>query len=280
MDYQDILYEVDDPVATVTLNRPDKLNAMTLRTILELHHVMVEAENDSAVVGIVLTGAGRGFCAGLDMSALEAMQQAGTTHVSEVLPELAGFEPEDPELGPDFRHGMTHLLALRKPLIAAINGPGAGLGFSVAMMCDLRFMASDAVLTPSFSQRGLVAEHGTSWLLPRLLGSARALDVLWSGRKIDGNEAYELGMVNRVVAGDQLLDEAKGYLRNLAATASPTSLMHMKRQVYEDLMRPLGAAMEGAEELQEASMKWPDLQEGVAAFLEKRPPKFQRIGGE
>jgi len=280
MEYQELLLDIDDPVATITLNRPEKLNALTLRTILELRHALAEAEGSDAVVGIVLTGAGRGFCAGLDMGALAAMENAGTTNIVDVVPELAELAAAADDLGQDFSHGMNYLMAMRKPLLAAINGPGAGLGFSIAMMCDLRFMAEDAVLNPAFAQRGLVAEHGTSWLLPRLMNSARALDVLWSGRKIDGNEAYELGMVNRVLPVDQLLETAQGYIRTLAATASPTSLMHMKRQVYQDLMRPLGTAMEAAEELMEASMNWPDLKEGIAAFVEKRPPKFRRIGDD
>jgi enoyl-CoA hydratase/carnithine racemase len=280
MDYQELLLSIDDPVATITLNRPDKLNALTLRAMLELRHALIEAERSTAVVGIVLTGAGRGFCAGLDLGALAAMEKAGTTKIEEVVPELAELDVATDDLGEDFARGMTYLLALRKPLLAAINGPAAGLGFSIAMMCDLRFMASDAVLNPAFAQRGLVAEHGNSWLLPRLMGSARALDVLWSGRKIDGSEAHELGMVNRVLPADRLLGEAQDYIRQLAATASPTSLMHIKRQVYADLMRPLGPAMEASEALTEASMKWPDLKEGIAAFVEKRLPRFARIGAD
>jgi enoyl-CoA hydratase/carnithine racemase len=148
------------------------------------------------------------------------------------------------------------------------------------MMCDLRFMSDAGTLTTAFAQRGLVAEHGTSWLLPRLLGTSRALDVLWRGRPIASDEADELGLVDRVLPADALLDAAGDYIRELAATASPTSLMLIKRQVYRDLMRSLGPAMATTDRLIEASMSWPDLREGIAAFVEKRPPRFQRIKGD
>jgi enoyl-CoA hydratase/carnithine racemase len=280
MDYQEILYGVDDPVATITFNRPDRLNALTTRTIMELRHALAEAERSEDVVGIVLTGAGRGFCAGLDMETLAAMQRAGTTNLGDLVPELAAARPGDVELGPDFEHGFAFFMSLRKPVLAAINGPCAGLGFSIAMLCDLRLMAETAIFNTAFAQRGLVAEQGMSWVLPRLIGAARALDVLWTDRKIDAHEALSLGLVSRVMAQEQVLAEAQGYLRQLAATASPTSLMHIKRQVYSDLMRPLGVALQETDRLMEASIKWPDLKEGIAAFVEKRPPKFPRIGSE
>jgi enoyl-CoA hydratase/carnithine racemase len=169
-------------------------------------------------------------------------------------------------------------MSLRKPVIAAINGPCVGLGFSFAMFSDLRFMSTAAMLSTAFSGLGLVGEHGMAWLLPRLIGISNALDVLWSGRRIDAEEALSLGLVQRVVEPDQLLEQAQGYIRQLALTASPTSLMHMKRQVYSYLMQPLRTAMAETETLQDQSMTWPDLAEGMAAFAEKRPPNFRRIG--
>lgn len=280
MDYQELLFDIADPVATVTLNRPDKLNAVTPRTMLELGHALAEAEHSEAVVGIVITGAGRGFCAGLDLELLGEMQHTDSPDTTGDMSELAGARPGDPGLGPDFERGGTCLLSLRKPVVAAINGPCAGFGFSLAMLCDLRFMSRAAVLSAAFSQLGLVAEHGMSWLLPRLIGTSRALDVLWTGRRISSEEALSLDLVNRVVEPDQLLEEARGYIRQLASTVSPTSLMHMKRQVYTHLMKPLGEAMEETETLQDQSMTWPDLQEGIAAFRDKRPPKFPRVTGD
>jgi enoyl-CoA hydratase/carnithine racemase len=139
-------------------------------------------------------------------------------------------------------------------------------------------MSEAAALSTAFSGLGLVAEHGTAWLLPRLIGISKTLDVLWSGRKIGAEEALSLGLVHRVVEPDQLLEQAQGYIRQLARTASPTSLMHMKRQVYSYLMQPLRTAMAETETLQDQSMTWPDLAEGMAAFAEKRPPNFRRIG--
>ena len=133
------------------------------------------------------------------------------------------------------------------------------------------------MFTTVFAQRGLVAEHGTSWVLPRLIGPARALDILWSGRKVDGQEALQLGVANRVFAPERLLEESQAYIRDLAARCSPTSLMHMKQQVYRQLMQPLGDSMRETNRLQDASVRWPDLAEGVASFVERRPPKFGRV---
>jgi enoyl-CoA hydratase/carnithine racemase len=278
MDYQHLLLEIDDPVATVTLNRPDKLNALTLRTTDELRHALIEADRDEAVVGIVLTGAGRGFCAGLDLSDVEEMERAGSTDISDAGADLADGEPHDPHASADFERPCSYLMSLRKPVIAAINGPCVGLGFSFAMFSDLRFMSSAAMFSTAFSGLGLVAEHGTAWLLPRLIGISKTLDVLWSGRRIGAEEALSLGLVHRVVEPDQLLEQARDFIRQLALTASPTSLMHMKRQVYSYLMQPLRSAMADTETLQDQSMTWPDLAEGIAAFTEKRPPNFPRIG--
>jgi enoyl-CoA hydratase/carnithine racemase len=274
--YQDLIFDVDDPVATITLNRPEKLNAMTDRTLRELSHALASAEADERVVGIVLTGAGRAFCAGLDMQSLNAMQEAGTMAAIRTQDDVPPSTPGAPR-PPDFAIGSTYLMAIRKPLIVAINGACAGLGFSIAMMCDMRFIAEGAFLTTAFAQRGLVAEHGMSWVLPRLIGASRALDVLWSGRRVSAAEAAELGLVNRVVSEGDVVVEAADYIRQLAATASPNSLRHMKLQVYADLQQRLGPAMEHTIDLQEQSSQWPDLKEGVASFTERRPPNFERL---
>ena len=235
-----MLLEIDDPVATITLNRPDKLNAMTLRTTDELRHALIEADRSRAVVGIVLTGAGRGFSAGLDLGEVEEMERAGSTDVSRTAADPAVRRTASTQhASADFERPCSYLMSLRKPVIAAINGPCVGLGFSFAMFCDLRFMSAAAMLSTAFSGLGLVGEHGTAWLLPRLIGISKTLDVLWSGRKIGAEEALSLGLVHRVVEPDQLLEQAQGYVRQLARTASPTSLMHMKRQVYSYLMQPL-----------------------------------------
>lgn len=273
--YDEILYEVEEPIATITLNRPDRLNALTQKMLAELRHALAEAEEDRRVVGIVLTGAGRGFSSGMDMDALGATASGSGGGVA-IDPAL-NAQPGDPAMGPDFQVTFSYLLSLRKPLIAAVNGPAAGLGMVIACLCDMRFAGENAVFRTAFGQRGLIAEHGSSWILPRLLGPARALDVLWTSRKITAREALELGLANRVVEGDPA-EAARAYVRDLAKTTSPTSLMVMKQQVYQHLMLPLGPAMEDANRRMAESLRRPDFKEGVSSFVERRPPKFGRIG--
>jgi len=272
--YQEILYEVNDPVATITLNRPEKLNALTTRMLAEIRHAVAEAERDERVVGIVLTGAGRGFCAGMDMEALDDI--SGGTRRSEDLSELEA-NPGDPAMGENFEVTYTYLLAVRKPLIAAINGACAGLGFCFALLCDMRFVEREAKLTTAFSQRGLVAEHGASWLLPRIVGPSRALDLLWSARKITGEEAQSLGLVDRLCGHAEAAEAARAYIEQLAATASPASLKVMKQQIWRHLNMELGDAMKETNRLMQESLEREDFREGVRSFIEKRPPEFPRV---
>ena len=275
--YEEILYDVDERIATITLNRPDKLNAVTDRTQQEMRHAIATAEMDEEVVGIILTGAGRGFCAGVDMGSLSQIQEAGEISAMRVETDLEHLEPGDKSMGPDFASGYAYLLTVRKPILAAVNGACAGLGFSIAMFCDLRFASEKAVFLTSFAQRGLVAEHGNSWILPRLIGPSRALDLLWSGRRVGGEEAVTLGIANRVFPPDELITETRAYIRSLVETASPTSLMHMKQMVYRHLMLDLGPAMKEINAIQDRSVKWPDFQEGIASFVERRPPRFPSL---
>jgi enoyl-CoA hydratase/carnithine racemase len=275
--YDEILYDVKDPVATIQFNRPDRLNAFTYRTLEELRHALAQAEIDERVVGIVITGSGRGFSAGMDMQSLsETAAGRRVTAAGADRPSLEAA-PGDESMGSDFQVTWGYLLTIRKPMIAAINGPCAGLGFVIALLCDLRFASEKARFTTSFSQRGLIAEHGISWVLPRLIGASRALDLLWSARKFEAGEAERLGVVDRVVAPEQLLSEARAYIENLAESCSPTALMVMKRQVYRHLMQPLGEAMTESNELMAESLTRPDFKEGVASFVEKRSPRFKRI---
>ena len=271
--YQDISYEVNDPVAVITLNRPDTLNAITARMQAELKHALAAAENDRAVVGIVLTGAGRGFCAGADMGSLQNIA-SGTSGQQD---DLSQFEadPGNKDMGPDFEVTFSYLLSISKPLIAAVNGPCAGLGFVFASLCDMRFVEKQAKFTTAFVNRGLVAEHGSSWILPRMMGSANALDILWSGRKFLGDEAYHLGFANRLCEEGDAKAQAITYIEAMAATASPQSIKLVKAQVYRHLNSSLAPAMEESNQLMEQTLAAEDFKEGVDAFVNKRRPVFK-----
>lgn len=271
-EYEEILYTIDEPAAIITLNRPDRLNAWTHRMGEELRHALAQAENDSRVVGIILTGADRAFCAGADKSILDIIKQTGE------LPDHQTAMPGQPDMPADFRHTYSYIASVRKPVIAAINGPCIGMAIPVSLFCDLRFASDDAYFITAFAQRGLIAEWGSSWLLPRFIGQGNALDLLLSSRKLLAQEALTMGLVNRVVAKHQLLDEAMSYIVTLARQCSPNSMAIIKRQVYEDWMRSLQLANTHADEKMLASFNSADFSEGVSALIEKRPPSFSRIG--
>jgi enoyl-CoA hydratase/carnithine racemase len=277
--YEEILYEVDDPTAVITFNRPERLNALTGRTQVEFKHALVQAEKDERVLAIIVTGAGRAFSAGADMQTLGAIAKAGKIERDEGLARLEE-ESRGRTTDPEFAVTWSIIPSLKKPVIAAVNGPCAGMSTAIAAMCDMRFAAESAVFTTSFSQRGLIAEHGLSWILPRLIGPSSALDLLWSARKVGAEEALRLSLVDRVVPDGEVVAAAREYIAELAATCSPTSLMVMKRQVYLHLMRPLHEAMDESNRLMADSLARPDFREGVASFVEKRSPSFRRIAAE
>jgi len=257
-----VLRSIEDGVAVLTLNRPDRLNAWTREMEHDYFQALEECGADEEVRVIVVTGAGRGFCAGADMGDLQALGSGGVE-----LPESDG------------RRQQSFPRSIPKPVIAAINGAVAGIGLVQALMCDLRFAAAGAKFTTAFARRGLVAEHGISWILPRLVGPARALDLLLSGRIVLAEEAAELGLVNRVVAPEALMDETLAYARDLAANCSPASMAAMKAQVYADLDRDADTALAEANRLMVESFTRDDFREGVASFVERRPPAFAPLGG-
>ena len=275
--YQDILYEVKDGVAVVTLSRPERLNAWRAEMEREVRQAMKAAAEDEAVRVIVLTGAGRGFCAGADMGGLQATSAASRGEGAAPAAARVRPGPFDPNSRSDFQKQYSYFPAVPKPIIAAINGACAGIGLAQALMCDLRFAAAGAKLTTSFARRGLIAEHGTSWLLPRLVGTARALDLLLSARVVLAEEARELGLVNQVVPPEQLLPVALDYARDLARNSSPTSMSVIKRQVLRHLDLSLDEALADSNALMAQSLRRPDLAEGVASFVERRLPRFEPL---
>jgi len=264
------MYEVDGAIATITLNRPHRLNAWTGRMHTEYRWALQQAEDDSSARVIVVTGAGRGFCAGGDTTALEG-------HV-----EKGGYDPgTTPDIArpgygvrPEFDAAFAYHFGLSKPVIAAINGPAAGVGLVLACFADLRFAANGAKLTTSHGKLGLPAEYGLSWILPRLIGVTRANDLLLSSRVILAEEAETMGLVNRAVPGDQLLDAVYAYARDLATNVSPSSMRETKRQIYTDLHRTAAEAVIDAEALLDRMTTEPDFREGVAALTERRAPRF------
>lgn len=270
MELKVILYEVKDGIATLTLNRPQRRNAWTGRMHAEYRWVLEQAEQDPQVRAIIVTGAGDAFCVGADSQALEG-------HV-----ERGGYDPGTPDemampgygVRPEFDADFAYQFGMAKPAIAAINGPAAGVGLVVACYADLRFAVTGAKLTTAHGKLNLPAELGLSWLLPRLIGVTKANDLLLSSRVFLTDEAYEMGLLNAVLPSDELLPHTYNYVRQLIDTVSPGSLRETKRQIYTDLHRDVRAAVEDSNALIRTMTKENDYAEGVAAFLEKRPPRW------
>jgi len=267
MAYEQILYRVEERVAVVTLNRPDRLNAWTPVMQAEVKAAMRAASGDPQVRVIVLTGAGRGFCAGADMSALQGIQSGERR-------ERAPEEPFDRHAHQSFQRTHSYFPSVPKPIVAAVNGPCAGLGMVIALYADMRFASQNAVFMTAFSRRGLIAEHGISWLLPRLVGLANAADLLFSARRVEAREAKEIGLVNRVFAAEKFETEVLAYAKMLASEVSPRSLAEMKREIWNAQFQTLGEAIEAADKDMAASFGSEDFKEGVAHFVEKRAPAF------
>jgi len=264
MAYTDILYGVDDFVATITLNRPDKLNAWTAEMDAEVRHAIESAAADDSVRAIVLTGAGRGFCAGADMSRLSRLSAGETPHT---IVDANGGKPSN------FEQKFSYFLGVPKPIFAAINGPVAGIAFCLVLFCDFRYMAEDAKLTTAFAKRGLIAEHGSSWMLPRLIGPMNALDLLCSARMVDAAEAERLGLVRKLPA-DNFLTKVQSIARELVTASSPRSIGVIKRQVFQSYFQSLAEAWAVADKEMLASFGSEDFKEGVAHFVEKRAAAF------
>ena len=267
MDYGEILYEVDGAAAVITLNRPEKLNAWTGTMDREYRDALARADADARVWGVILTGAGRGFCAGADMRVLDTIASAGRD-------ENAKDGARAGEIAANYAQPYSYPLATHKPLIGAINGAAVGLGFVHTLYCDMRIASEQARFGTAFATLGLVAEHGVSWLLPRIAGMANALDLLYSARIVGAEEARGMGIVSRVVPHERLVDEAKAYVQGLAAKSSPRAMASIRRLVWDAQFQDLATATQAANAAMQASFGNPDFKEGLAAFTEKRPAKF------
>jgi enoyl-CoA hydratase/carnithine racemase len=275
---RETLYNVAHRVATITLNRPDKLNAWTALMESEVRSHMEAAELDDEVRVIVLTGAGRGFCAGADMSLLSAVAERGLDN-RELDDRARGQALRDGAnrregMAQDFQKKYSYFPAIGKPVIAAINGPVVGLGLVVTLYCDLRLASDASRFSTTFARRGLIAEYGMAWMLPRIIGIANALDLLFSARTIDAAEALRMGLVNRVLPHDTFLEKVQESAQELAFTVSPRSLRIIKRQVYEAMSQALAEAFDISVREMMACFRTEDFKEGVAHFVEKRPAAF------
>ena len=259
-----VLYDEQDGVALITLNRPERLNSWTGELGSGYFNALDRAADATDVKAIVVTGAGRGFCSGADMDMLQGIGDRG------------GEGRTQPELRVE-RH--DYALTIPKPVVAAINGACAGLGFVHAMMCDIRFAAEGAKFTSAFARRGLIAEHGVSYMLPRVVGPSNALDILMSGRVFLSAEAKELGVVSRVYAPEELLGATMEYARDLGRYSAPWSMAQIKRQVWNQLDMGRTDSLGETNAIMAESLKRPDFKEGVQSFVERRDPNFEPVTG-
>ncbi len=267
MTYQHILYEVREKIATITLNRPDRMNAWTPIMEHDVRHAMEAAAGDDDVRVIVLTGAGRAFCAGADMDALQGLDPSDIRRAENV-------PPFDMNRRPDWQTRYGYYPSIPKPVIGMLNGAAAGIGLVHALYCDLRFAADNTVFTTAFARRGLIAEHGIGWMLPRIVGHANALDLLMSARRVSSEEALRINLVNRIYPPEQLREETYAYARDLADFVSPSAIAVIKRQLYDVPFQTLAEATIDANREMVVALCGSDFREGVASFIEKRPPRF------
>jgi 2-(1,2-epoxy-1,2-dihydrophenyl)acetyl-CoA isomerase len=261
MSFETILYAVENGILKITLNRPDKLNAMTPTLLRELKEAFEEAGKDQQVRVVILTGAGRGFCAGADLAAASELMMNG------------GFSYED-NLNSTYNPLILTMQSLQKPIIAAVNGVAAGAGMSLALACDIRIVAASASFLQAFVKIGLVPDSGSTWLLPRLIGMTKALELMLTGQKVMAQEALALGLVNQVVA-DAELGEVVLRMAQLFANAPTKTIGLIKQAVNFASTSTLEEAMKNEAALQAVAGESADHMEGVAAFLEKRPATFK-----
>ena len=273
MDLKNTAYEVDHRVATIWLDRPHRMNAWTGRLHTEYRHLLQQANADTEVGAIVVTGRGRGFCVGGDSQALSGHSERGSYD--------AGI-PTDiatPGYGVNAHFDATfaYHFGLSKPVIAAVNGPAAGVGLALACFADIRFAVPGIKFTTAHGKLNLPAEYGLSWMLPRIVGLGRANDLLLTSRVFYSEEAQRIGFVNQLFAVEDLLGASQRYARDLITTVSPESLRQTRWQIYQDLHGDVASSVDNSEQLLDSMMREDDYREGVNAFLEKRPPRWPSL---
>jgi enoyl-CoA hydratase/carnithine racemase len=256
-----------DQVAVVRFNRPDKMNALTKVMETELRDAMTALGRDGSVRVIVLTGNGRAFCAGMDIAELEVLPPGD-------IREAGWMRSYDMNRRADYQSRYSYFPAVNKPIISAINGAAAGLGLVFALYSDIRFASETAVFSTAFAKRGLIAEHGIAWMLPRVVGPGHAADLLFSARKVSAQEALAMRLVERVVAPERLLDDVIAYADDLAANVSPRSIGVIKHQLGEAPFQTLTEAIAFANREMFDSIQSDDFKEGVAHFVERRQANF------
>ena len=270
MDLKNTRYELEGRTAVISLDRPHRNNAWTGRLDTEYRWCLDQADHDPAVRVIVVTGSGERFSVGGDSQALESHADKGTYDTG-VAPE-----PATPGYGvrSEFDHPFAGHYGLTKPVIAAVNGAAAGIGFALACFADLRFATPGAKMTTAHGKLGLPPEYGLSWVLPRLVGLGRAMDLLLTSRVILAEEALDWGLVNQIHPADRLLDETLAYAEQLAGTISAGALAASRAMTYADLHRDVGSSIVDSVDRLTTMMGGEEYREGVAALVEKRPPNF------
>jgi 2-(1,2-epoxy-1,2-dihydrophenyl)acetyl-CoA isomerase len=263
MPYETILYDVNENVATITLNRPEKVNALNNQMILDILQALRDVQRDRSIRAVIVTGAGKGFCSGADLVELQA--QLATVSVGDAL-----------------RAGLNNIVlairALEKPVICAVNGVAAGAGAGIALACDLRIASDQATFVfAAFTSIGIIPDAGTTYFLPQLVGASKALELALfadASNRLDARKALELGIVNQVIAHDDLMSSTQATATRLAQMAT-RAVGLTRRAIYRSLERSLAEALETEAQLQTAAFQTRDFQEGIQAFLEKRPPQFK-----
>jgi 2-(1,2-epoxy-1,2-dihydrophenyl)acetyl-CoA isomerase len=262
MAYQCLLYEIRDRIATLTLNRPERLNALGDSLREDLHDALLRSAEDDAVRVLVITGAGRGFCSGGDVKAMSERDRAG-----------AG-SPLKEKVAPQRDRTVLAMRDCPKPIIAAVNGAAAGAGMNLALACDMRIASTAAKFAQAFVKRGLHPDWGGSYFLPRVVGTAKACELIFTGETIDAAEALRLGIVNAVVEPEALMPMAYE-LAGKFASGPPFALRLAKRSIYHNLEVDLRAGLEYETYSQKLCRETEDAKEGVKAFVEKRAPNFR-----